>query len=112
MWEESILDIFKAFGKVWHDDVLFRLKTYGVEDDPLLLVKNYLKNGTQRVVLNSQISAWRKINSGVPEGLVPGPFLFLIYINDLPDSMTSTCKIFVDDTSLVFKVQDINKSAN
>ena len=98
------LDISKAFDKVWHDGLLFKLKTYGVEGDLLLLLKNYLKNRKQRVVLNCQTSEWRKINSGVPQGSVLGPLLFLIYINDLPDGITSICKIFADDTSLFLKV--------
>ena len=103
------LDISKAFDKVWHDGLLFKLKTYGVEGDLLLLLKNYLKNRKQRVVLNVQTSEWRKINSGLPQGSVLGPLLFLIYINDLPDGITSICKIFADDTSLFSKVQDINE---
>ena len=55
---------------------------------------------------------WRKINSGVSQVSVLGPLLFLIYINDLPDGITSICQIFADDNSLFSKVQDINKSAN
>ena len=55
---------------------------------------------------------WRKINSGVQQGSVPGPLSFLIYINDLPDCITSICKTFADNTSLFSKVQDINKSVN
>ena len=54
---------------------------------------------TLRVVLNGQTSGWRKINSGVLQGSVLGPLLFLIYINDLPDGITSKCKLFADDTS-------------
>ena len=107
-----VLDISKAFDKVWHDVLLFKLKTYGVEGDLHLLVKNYLKNRKQRVVLNGQTSEWRKINSGVPQGSVLGPLLFLIYINDLPDGITSIGKIFADDTSLFSNVQDISKSEN
>ena len=106
------LDISKAFDKVWHNGLLFKSKTYGVEGDLLLLFKNYLKNCKQRVILNGQTSASGKVNSGVLQGSVLGPLLFLIYINDLPDGITSMCKIFADDTSLFSKVQDINKSAN
>ena len=92
--------------------MLFKLKTYGVEGNLLLLLKNYLKNRKQRLVLNGQTSEWRKINSGVPQGSVLGPLLFLIYINDLPDDIISICEIFADDTSLFSKVQHINRSAN
>ena len=53
-----------------------------------------------------------KIISGVPQGSVLRPLLFLVYINDLPDGINSLCKIFADDTSLLSKVYDINKSVN
>ena len=106
------LDISKAFDKVWHEGLLYKLKTYGIDGQLLSLLENYLKNREQRVVLNGQTSEWRKIKSGVPQGSVLGPLLFLIYINDLPDGISSICKIFADDTSLFCKVIDINESAN
>ena len=106
------LDISKAFDKVWHEGLLYKLETYGIEGQLLSLLKNYLENRKQRVVLNGQTSDWKKVNSGVPQGSVLGPLLFLIYINDLPDGITSICKIFADDTSLFSKVLDINESAN
>ena len=73
------LDISKAFDKVWHDGLVFELKSYGVEGELLSLLKNYLQNREQRVVLNGQTSGWRKINSGVPQGSVLGPLLFDLY---------------------------------
>ena len=103
------LDISKAFDKVWHDGLIFKLKSYGVEGELLLLLKNYLRNREQRVVLNGQTSEWKRIYSGVPQGSVLGPLLFLIYINDLPDGITSVCKMFADDTSFFSKVLDVNK---
>ena len=106
------LDISKAFDKVWHEGLLCKLKTYGIEGQLLSLLANYLENREQRVVLNGQISEWKKIKSGVPQGSVLGPLLFLIYINDLPDGITSICKTFADDTSLFTKVLDINESTN
>ena len=84
----------------------FKLKTYGVKWELLNLLRNYLHERNQRVVLNSQISS----KSGVPQGSVLGPLLFLIYINDLPDNIQSTCKISADDTSLFSYVFDKYKS--
>ena len=104
---EIFLDISKAFGKVSHGG-LFKLKTYGAEGDLLLIVKNYLQNCKQRVVLNGQTSESRKTSSEVQQGSVLEPLLFLIYINDLPDGITSICKTFADDTSVFSKVQDRN----
>ena len=106
------LDISKAFDKVWHDGVIFKLKSYGVEDELLSLLKNYLENRELRVALNGQKTVWRKIMSGVPQGSVLGPLLFLIYINDLPDGINSLCKIFADDTSLFSKFYDIHNLAS
>ena len=73
------LDISKAFDKVWHDEIIFKLKAYGVKGELLSLLKNYLENREQKVVLNDQTSEWRKIMSGIPQGLVLGPLFFLIY---------------------------------
>ena len=87
------------------------LKASGVGGELLLLLKNYLENREQRVFLNGQTSDWRKIMSGIPQGSVLGPLLFLIYINDLADGIKSLCKISADDTSLFSKVYDIHKSA-
>ena len=104
------LDISKAFYKVLDSGHLFKLQAYGVEGQLLSLLKDYLHNCKQRVVLNGQTSDWRKINSGVPQGSVLGPLLFLIFINDLPDEITSICKIFADGTSVFSKVYDIDIS--
>ena len=106
------LYISKAFEKVWHDGIIFKLKSYGAEGELLSLLKNYLENREQRVVLNGQTSEWRKTRSGVPQGSVLGPLLFLIYINDLADGIKSLCKMFTDDTSLFSKVYDIHNSAS
>ena len=72
------------------------------------LLKDYVTRRQQRVVLNGQTSLWLNVTAGVPQGSVLGPLLFLIYINDLPDEITSSCKIFADDTSLFSKIE--NKS--
>ena len=96
----TFLDISKAFDKVWHEGLIFKLKTYGAEGNLLMLLENYLTDRQQRVVLNGRTSSWHNVYAGVPQGSVLVPLLFLIYINDLPDGLTSMCKIFEDDTSL------------
>ena len=106
------LDISKAFDKVWHEGILFKLKTYGVDGEVLALLGNYLYERYQRVVLNRQTSSWELVKSGVPQGSVLGPLFFFIYINDLPDNLESNCKIFADDTSLFYKIFDKRLSCN
>ena len=70
------LDLSKAFDKVWHDGIIFKLKAYGVEGELLSLLKNCLENREQRVVLNGQTFERRKIMSGIPQGSILGPLLF------------------------------------
>ena len=106
------LDLSKAFDKVWHDGIIFKLKAYGFEGELLPLLKNYLESREQRVVLNGQTFEWRKIVSAIPQGSVLGPLLFLVYINDLPDGINSLRKVSADDTSLFSKIYDIHKSAS
>ena len=106
------MDISKAFDKVWYDGLIFRLKAYGIKYELLSLLDIFYQNREERLVLNGQTSEWRKINSGVPQGSVLGPLIFLIYINDLPDGLTSICKVFTDDTSLFPTAFNIYESAN
>ena len=95
------LEISKVFGKVWHIGHLFKLQAYGAGGELLSLLENYIEKCKQRVVSNGQTSEWRKINSGVPKGSVLGHLLFIIYINDLPDGITSPCKIFANDKKVL-----------
>ena len=98
------LDISKAFDRVWHEGLLFKLQSYGIKGTLLGLIKDFLSNRLQRVVINGQSSSWKEILAGVPQGSLLGPLLFLIYINDLPLNLDSVVKIFADDTSLFSKV--------
>ena len=69
---------------------------------------DYLSNRHQRGVLNGTQSQWLPHKSGVPQGSVLGPLLFLVYINDLTDNISSTMKLFVDDASLFLRVRDVH----
>ena len=80
------------------------MQSYGVEGNLLRLLKNYLAGRQQRIVLNGQTSSWLNVTAGVPKSSVLEPLLFLVYINDLPDEITLSCKIFADDTSLFSKI--------
>ena len=73
------LDISKAFDKVWHESLMLKLKSYGIDCDLLKLLINYLEDCKQRVVLNGQAS-WKNILVGVSQGSVLGQILFLIYL--------------------------------
>ena len=77
-----------------------------------MLLKNYLENREQRVVLNGQTTQWREIMYGIPKESALGPLLFLVCISDVPDGINSLCKILADDTSLFLKVYDIHKSGS
>ena len=99
-------DISKAFDKVRPEGLLFKLEHIGISGNLLSLLKSFLNNRFQRVVLNGQCSNWSSVLAGVPQGSILGSLLFLIYINDLPDSLEYSVKFFADDTSLFSTVYD------
>ena len=105
------LDISKAFDKVWHEGLIFKLKQNGISGNLLNLLCDFLRNRKQRVLLNGQVSDWSDVRAGVPQGSILGPLLFLIYINDLSEGLSSNAKLFADDTSLFSVIHDSNTSA-
>ena len=107
---ELFLDISKPFDKVWHIDHICKLKmAYRVTMKTII---DFLSFRKQRVVLNGQVSQWSSIEAGVPRGFILGPLLFLIYINDLSDDLSTNAKRFANGTSFFFfAVHDINTSA-
>ena len=104
------LDISKAFDKVWHDGLIFKLKCNGISGSLLDFFQNYLQNRYQRVVRNGTVSDWRSINPGVAQGSVLGPLHFLVYINDLTDNISSEMRLFADDSSLSTRVEEVNET--
>ena len=105
-------DISKAFDKVWHEGLIFKLKSNGISGPLLVLIDSYLSNRKQLVVLNGKSSNWSPISAGVPQGSVLGPLFFLVYINDLVENVSSDAKLFADDTSLFTVVYDEGISAD
>ena len=106
------LDTSKAFDRVWHEGLLFKLKRVGLSGKYYGLIKSFLRNRHQRVVLNGQSSKWSSIKAGVPQGSVLDPLFFLVYINDLPNGLLSNPKLFADDTSTFSVVKDHLNSSN
>ena len=104
--------ISKAFDKVLHEGLIFKLEGNGISGSLLKLFQNYLNYRNQRVVLNGSSSEFSSIESGVPQGSILGPLLFLIYINDLEENIKSNIKIFADDTMLFSIVNDPHISAS
>ena len=98
------LDFQKAFDKVPHQRLLLKLKAHGIGDSITDWIEQWLTDRRQRVVVDGEVSNWKSVLSGVPQGSVLGTILFLIYINDLDDSITSNVLKFADDTKLFRKV--------
>ena len=96
----NFLDVSKAFEKVWHEGLLFKFEHIGISGNLLNLLKSFLNNWFQRVVLNGQCSKWSSVLAGFPQGSILGPLLFLIYLNDLPEGLESTVELFAEDKSL------------
>ena len=93
-------DISKAFDRVWHKGLLFKLMQNGVSGKLLNWFKNYLCSRQQKTVVQSAVSEMKTISAGVPQGSVLGPLLFLIYVNDITDSLLSLSRLYADDSSL------------
>ena len=108
----NFLDISKVFGKVWHEGLLFKLEGIGISGNLLSLLKIFLSNRFQQVMLNGQCSSWSSVLAGVPQSSILGPLLFIIYMNDLPENLQSTVKLFADDASLFSIVYELKISAS
>jgi hypothetical protein len=105
-------DLTKAFDCLNHIILLSKLEFYGITDSTGNLMKSYLSDRYQRELIRNTssinyFSDWEKVRSGVPQGSILGPLLFLLYINDITDSINnlsnfSKLTLFADDTSIIF----------
>ena len=96
-------DISKAFDKVWHANLLHKLKSYGISGQIFGLISSFLSNRQLRVVLDGKSSQEYLVNPGVPQRSILGPTLFLLYINGLPDNVICNIAIYADDITFYSK---------
>ena len=104
------LDIKKAFDTVNHEILLQKLSCYGIKDLELMFFQSYLHNRTQSCNINGKMSSYKPVTSGVPQGSILGPLLFILYMNDLPLAVADNAEItmYADDTSMYRAFNNIN----
>ena len=106
------LDFQKAFDKVPHQRLILKLKSHGMGNSIMNWIEQWLTDRRQRVVVDGEVSSWKSVLSGVPQGSVLGPILFLVYINDLQEGVTGNILKFADDTKLFTKTKEIGDKQN
>ena len=99
-----LLNFAKAFDKVPHKRILSKLTSYGITGNTHNWITSFLSNRKQRVSVNGAMSDITDVTSGVPKGLVLGPVLFLLYINDINENVQSSIRLFADDSIIYCKV--------
>jgi len=105
------LDISAAFDSIPHKLLIHKIEAYGIRGNALEMIKSYLLNRRVKVRINGEFSSLTEegyINSGVPQGSILGPLLFLLYINDIPEKLSSEVFLYADDTSLFFSIDPEN----
>ena len=105
-----VMDFSKAFDKVDHSRLLLKLRRFGINTEVIRWIGSFLSSRTQRVVLEGEVSDSCPVMSGVPQGPVLGPCLFLLYINDMPDMIGSNIRLFADDTIMYLYITITNQS--
>ena len=101
------LDFQKAFDKVPHQIRILKLKSHGVGNSIINWIEQWITDRRQRVFVEGEVSSWKSVLSGVPQGSVLGPILFLVYINDLEEVLTGKILKFADDPKLFTKTKEI-----
>ena len=108
----AVMDFSKAFDVVPHKRLLSKLDFYGIRDKTLLWIESFLSDRTQQVVVEGEFSETAPVTSGVPQGSVLGPILFLVFINDMPECVKSRCRLFADDSIIYRSVNNDNDAAD
>jgi hypothetical protein len=113
-WVDVIfLDFAKAFDKVPHRRLVHKLAAYGISGKLLEWIKSFLRGRRQRVVMGNNVSDWEEVTSGVSQGSVLGPLLFVIYINDMPEVIKHfSCKLYADDSKIIAEIKNDQDARN
>ena len=98
-------DFMKAFDKVPHQRLIYKISKYGITGNVLGWIESFLSNRTQWVQINNTKSSSSPVTSGIPQGSVLGPILFVLYINDLPEVIDKDSFLFADDTKLFREIK-------
>ena len=106
------MDYQKAFDSVPHRRLIEKVKAHGVGGQVLRWIQDFLSERRQRVVINGTQSQEADVTSGIPQGSVLGPLLFVVFINDLPQNVKSTVKMFADDTKLFGRSDNVQGQQN
>ena len=101
------LDFQKAFDKVPHERLIIKLEALGIGGNVIKWIREWLRGRTQRVIINGEESKWIRVTSGVPQGSVLGPVLFLVFINDLDCNIVSKILKFADDAKIAQAVHNV-----
>ena len=106
----QIFDFSKAFDKVPHQRLLSKLNHYEIQGKTLAWINSWLTERFQRVVVDGEASSFVKVTSGVPQGTVLGPLMFLLFINEIHENLDSTLRLFADDALLYRSINTVNDS--
>ena len=110
MSDVIFLDLSKAFDSVPHERLLLKLNRYSIDGQLYLWFRNFLTNRRQRVQIRGSYSDWSPVISGVPHVSILGPIMFFIYVNDIHNIITSTAKLFADDTKIYRQINKVEDS--
>ena len=105
-------DFQKAFDSVAHGRLINKLASYGIKGNLLLWIKSFLTGRRQRVKVNGIPSAWARVLSGVPQGSVLGPLLFVLFINDIVENLECQCYLYADDMKLYRIINDAENAVS
>ena len=103
-------DFRKAFDSVAHKRLMLKIRSYGIEGVLAEWIEDFITERKQRVCVDGELSSWVEVSSGVPQGSVLGPLLFVIFINDLPEAIRCGVKLYADDTKIYSAINSTQDS--